>query len=94
VLLAAPVVFALPALTSAGPLARACFAAFCAWVAWALWRLMRPAPDLRGGVSLLIAGIAVFDGLFAALAGAPLVALACVAAAPLTLAAQRRIPGT
>ena len=93
-LLAAPAVFALPLLPDAGALAPACFAGFVAWVGWALWRLMRSAPDLRGGVSLLIAGISLFDALFAALAGAPLLALACAAGAPLTLAAQRRIAGT
>jgi 4-hydroxybenzoate polyprenyltransferase len=93
-LLGAPLIFAAPWLPATSPLARACFAGFAAWVAWALWRLMRPAPDLRGGVSLLIAGISLFDALFAALAGAPLLALACAAGAALTLVAQRRIPGT
>lgn len=93
-LLGAPAVFAIPSLASTGPVARACFAGFVAWLAWALWRLMRPAPDVRGGVSLLIAGISLFDALLAALAGAPVLALACATGAPLTLAAQRRISGT
>jgi hypothetical protein len=93
-LLGAPAIFAIPALASAGIVAGACLAAYLTWVGWALWRLMRPAPDLRGGVSLLIAGISMFDALFAALAGAPLLAVACAAGAPLTVLFQRRIAGT
>jgi 4-hydroxybenzoate polyprenyltransferase len=93
-LLGAPAIFAIPALANAGPMARACFAGYVAWLGWALWRLMRPAPDIRGGVSLLIAGISFLDALLAALAGAPLLALTCATGAPLTVLFQRRIAGT
>ncbi len=93
-LLGAPAVFAIPALASTASVARACFASYLAWLGWALWRLMRPGPDLRGGVSLLIAGISLLDALLAALADAPRLALACALGAPLTVVFQRRIAGT
>jgi 4-hydroxybenzoate polyprenyltransferase len=92
-LLAAPLGYAALVIDGA-PLQHACFAGLCAWIAWALWRLMGPQPDLRGGVSLLIAGIPLLDALFAALAHAPAIALLCAAGAPLTWTAQRRIAGT
>jgi 4-hydroxybenzoate polyprenyltransferase len=96
VLLAAPLLYLAPRALAPGapPLALPCLLVFAAWAVAAVQRLARSAPDLRGGVSMLIAGISLFDAVFAALAGAPALALLCLAAAPLTRRLQRSVPGT
>jgi hypothetical protein len=94
-LLAAPLLYAAPALPGGGALPWLCAALLFAWLGAALWLLMRPGrPDLRGGVTALIAGISILDGLLAALAGASAVALLCLAGVAPTRLAQRSIPGT
>jgi 4-hydroxybenzoate polyprenyltransferase len=51
-------------------------------------------PDIPHAVMLLIAGICVLDGLFMAAHDQTLLAVASVAAFPLTLGLQRFVPGT
>lgn len=69
--------------------------AFCLWVVYALKFASREsAADIPGTVVRLIAGIALVDAIFAAMAGRPDLALAAAAMLPLTRLFQRFVPGT
>jgi 4-hydroxybenzoate polyprenyltransferase len=71
------------------------YVVFLAWVGQALRRFIaRPQPDIRGGVSLLIAAIPLLDALLIALAGGTWLAAVAVGGALLTRLAHRMIPGT
>ena len=66
-----------------------------AWAAWSLRLLFRRGPgDVPRGVISLIAGIALYDAVVIAAAGAPLLALLAVAGFAATLAMQRLDSGT
>lgn len=92
-LLAVPVVFGLWLLTG-GAQVLPFLLLFAAWTVYAAGLLVRRGPSVPKGIAALIAGIALFDAvLVAALAPLWLAALAA-AAFPLTLALQRRVPGT
>lgn len=68
--------------------------AFVAWVGWAL-RAVLVDRAIGSGVARLIAGVALYDAVVAASAGASLAAvLACLAAFALTVVLQTRIAGT
>jgi 4-hydroxybenzoate polyprenyltransferase len=65
------------------------------WTAWAMALLFRRYPgDVGQAVSRLIAGISLLDAVLIAASGALGVAVICLLAFGLTLAAQRYIPGT
>lgn len=71
------------------------YAVFLLWVADAVRQLARRGQiDVRGGVSQLIAGIALLDALLIALAGDLPLATLAASGALLTRLAQRFIPGT
>ena len=93
-LLATPFVYGLPgALRSMG--SAAIFISFVAWVVYAVWRLIkRTQTDIREGVSVLIAGIALLDALLISLAGDLRLAAMAVGGAILTRMAHRFVPGT
>ena len=93
-LLAAPFVYGLPgALRSMG--SAVIYMSFVAWVVYAVWRLMkRTQTDIREGVSVLIAGIALLDALLISLAGDLRLAAMAVSGAILTRLAHRFVPGT
>lgn len=93
-LLAAPFAAAAVRLPGAGPAAWVAFAVALAWVAWALSLLRRRPPSVGRAVVALIAGIALLDGLWLALAGAAWGVVAGLAGFVLTLALQRWVPGT
>ncbi|PWC88376.1 hypothetical protein TSH100_07310 [Azospirillum sp. TSH100] len=80
------------------PAALVLWVALAAAAGWAVHRLFRRAPgDVPRAVAVLIAAIALYDGVLIAAAGSgPTVPLALGAAFcfPLTLALQRVIPGT
>lgn len=76
----------------AAALALACFAG---WAVYSLSWLMRKAGrNIPRAVGFFIAGIALLDGAQVALAGQPLLALACFAGFALTLLLQSVVPGT
>jgi hypothetical protein len=91
--LAAPFVWGAARL-GAGPTAVAVWLVFLAWVGLALGRLLRPPRDVPGAVGRLIAGISLLDALLLAGHGHAAPALVAALAVPLTLALQRRVPGT
>jgi 4-hydroxybenzoate polyprenyltransferase len=69
--------------------------AFCLWVGHALRFANRESgADIPGTVVRLIAGVALVDATFAAMAGRPDLALAAAAMLPLTRLLQRFVPGT
>jgi 4-hydroxybenzoate polyprenyltransferase len=69
--------------------------AFCLWAAYALGFAHRKfEADIPGAVVRLIAGIALVDAIFAAMAGRPDLAVAAAAMLPLTRLFQRFVPGT
>jgi hypothetical protein len=93
VFLAAPLVYGLVQLGDAVVLQA--LLALTAWIGVALWFLRRRAPgDVPRAVVSLIAGIALVDALFLAVAGATGAALAAAVCFALTLALQRWIAGT
>jgi hypothetical protein len=92
--LAAPFLYAWPALVPAGA-AAVLYVGFLAWVAYAVAWLVRPGRrDIRRAVVSLIAGISLLDALLIAGAGEPWRAAWAVAGFALTLALQRWVPGT
>lgn len=93
-LLAAPFVYGFPgALRSIGP--AVIYLSFVAWVIYAVWRLMRRTQtDIREGVSVLIAGIALLDALLIALAGNLWIAAVAVGGVFITRLTHRFVPGT
>jgi 4-hydroxybenzoate polyprenyltransferase len=92
-LLAAPFVYAVPAL--ARPPGAALYVGFLAWVGYAVSLLLRrKRVDIPRAVVSLIAGICLLDALLIAGTGQAGRALAAVAAFAITLALQRRVPGT
>jgi 4-hydroxybenzoate polyprenyltransferase len=92
-LLAAPFVYAGPAL--ARPLGAALYVGLLAWVGYAVSLLLRrKRVDIPRAVVSLIAGICLLDALLIVGTGQDGRALAAVAAFALTLALQRRVPGT
>ncbi|HWI68462.1 MAG TPA: UbiA family prenyltransferase, partial [Nitrospiraceae bacterium] len=71
------------------------YVGFFMWVLHAVMRLARRTQfDVREGVSILIAGIALLDALLIALAGEPWLAVAAAGGCLLTRLAHRLIPGT
>jgi 4-hydroxybenzoate polyprenyltransferase len=95
VLLAAPMVLALPALLN-GAVAALVHLALIACAAYALYLLAaRPMPGaVSRAVSLLIAGISLVDAALLGAVGHVLPALAATLGFPATLLLQRYIPGT
>jgi 4-hydroxybenzoate polyprenyltransferase len=93
-LTAAPLVWLAPRLLSR-PTLLLPYAAFAGWMVVSLRLLLRrDAPDVRGGVVRLIAGIALLDALLCADAGRWPLACAAALALPLTRFLQRHVPGT
>ena len=77
------------------PMAWLALLAFAAWLAYSLRFVFRRGPgDIPRAVVSLIAGMSLFDAMLVAGAGAPGLALLCVAGFALTLIAQRFIAGT
>jgi 4-hydroxybenzoate polyprenyltransferase len=71
------------------------FAAFVLWTAAALWLLLRRRQgDVGRAVSFLIAGISLYDAVLVAAYHSPELGLLCALAVPVTIAAQRYVPGT
>ena len=71
------------------------YGGFFVWVLYAVRRLVLGSqPDVREGVSTLIAGIALLDALLIALADEPWLAMVAVGGCLLTRLAHRVIPGT
>ena len=71
------------------------YVGFFMWVLYAVMRLARRTQfDVREGVSILIAGIALLDALLIALAGESWLAVAAAGGCLLTRLAHRLIPGT
>ena len=71
------------------------FAAFVLWTTAALWLLLRRRQgDVGRAVSYLIAGISLFDAVLVAAHHSPGLGLLCALAVPVTIAAQRYVPGT
>jgi 4-hydroxybenzoate polyprenyltransferase len=95
VILAAPMLLALPALRE-GVLAVAIYLALIGCAAYAVYLLaVRPMPGaVPRAVGLLIAGISLVDAALLAAAGAITPALAAVLGFPATLILQKHIPGT
>jgi hypothetical protein len=95
VILSAPVLLALPAL-SQGAVAVAVYLALVACIAYAIYLLAkRPMPGaVSRAVGLLIAGISLVDAALLASAGAMMPALIAVAGFGATLLLQRYIAGT
>ena len=93
-LLAAPCVYGVPeGLRSMGT--AVIYMSFVVWIVYAVWRLMRRTQtDIREGVSVLIAGIALLDALLIALAGNLSLAALAAGGALLTRLAHRFVPGT
>jgi len=92
--LVVPFVYLLPEVLRA-PLALVLYLALLGWVAWAVSLLVRGgAGDVPRAVVSLIAGIALLDAVIIATAGEPALALAAAGAFAVTLALQRRVPGT
>lgn len=77
-----------------GPAALAFSLLFSAWLLHALSLLRGARRNVPRAVASLIAGLALLDAVFLAGAGHPLAALGAGACFLLTLALQRRIPGT
>lgn len=91
-LLAAPVALAAGLAEAA---ALPFLALFSLWLGYGLSRLlMRRWCDVKAAVGAMIAGISLLDAVWVAHAGGPVLALAAVGAFALTLAAQRKVPGT
>ncbi len=92
--LAAPV--ALIVFTWSGaPLLRSFLGGYALWVQRAISRIRSGKPEnIRAAVGSLIAGIALLDALMLANSGATGLAMACVGAFGVALAAQSRIAGT
>lgn len=65
------------------------------WMAGCLYLLWRRDPgDVGRAVSLLLAGISLYDAVLVSAAGFPMLGGLCVAAVALTVGAQRYVPGT
>jgi 4-hydroxybenzoate polyprenyltransferase len=92
--LAAPFVYAGPALTGGGA-ATVLYLGFLAWVVYAVsWLVRTGRRDIRHAVVSLIAGISLLDALLIAGAGDPGRAAWAVTGFVLTLVLQRWVPGT
>lgn len=92
--LAAPLVYCLPTATS-GPVGLVLYAAFAAWVARSIVLLVRRrGADVPRAVVGLIAGLCLLDALLILGAGGGGLVWVAVALFPLTVVAQRFIPGT
>jgi 4-hydroxybenzoate polyprenyltransferase len=75
--------------------ALALLAVFALWTAACLYLLRRRhSGDIGRAVSLMLAGISLYDAVLVASAGFAGLSLICAAAVPLTIAAQRYVPGT
>ncbi len=94
--LAAPLVYALPALSLRQPVVTLAAAALLAWVVRAIVLLRSKAPRrIPRAVTSMIAGISLVDALLLAHAGASVTVVALAAAGwLLTLLFQRYVPGT
>ena len=93
VLLAAPVAFGI-ARTHSEPLVLFLLIALAAWVAFCVVLVTRGGACVALAVANLIAGIALCDAIFLALAGAEMLSLLAAACFLLTLALQRILPAT
>jgi hypothetical protein len=92
--LAAPFLYAWPALLAAG-VGTVLYLGFLAWVAYAVVWLVRPGRrDIRRAVVSLIAGISLLDALLVADVGQPARAAWAILGFVLTLVFQRWVPGT
>jgi hypothetical protein len=70
-------------------------AVFALWTGGCFYLLRRRQPgDIGRAVSLMLAGISLYDAVLVASAGFAGLSLVCAAAVPLTIAAQRYVPGT
>jgi hypothetical protein len=70
-------------------------ALFAAWAGYSLsWLLRKQGRNIPRAIGYFIAGISLLDGALTALAGQPLLAIACVIGFLLTLALQSVVPGT
>ena len=93
-ILAVPFLVGLAA-ASANPQALPLLALFALWTAGCVYLLRRRRiGDVGRAVSLLLAGISLYDAVLISAAGFGGLSVICVAAALLTVAAQRYIPGT
>jgi hypothetical protein len=91
--LAAPIAYG--ALSAHGTTGRLALLALAAWIGVAVWLLRRRRPgDIPRAVVSLIAGIALLDAMFVAVAGRPDAAPVAVLCFLATLALQRWISGT
>jgi len=80
---------------SGAPLLRSFLGGYALWINRAISHVRTGKPQkIRAGVGGLIAGIALLDGLMLANLGATSLAMACVGAFGVCLAAQSRIAGT
>jgi UbiA prenyltransferase family len=80
---------------SAAPGALPFLALFALWTAGCLFLLRRRRMgDVGRAVSLLIAGISLYDAVLVAAAGSALLGILCALAVLLTVIAQRYVPGT
>ena len=71
------------------------FAAFIVWTGAALWLLWRRRQgDVGRSISRLIAGISLYDAVLVGAYHSPELGLLCALAVPVTIAAQRFVPGT
>jgi 4-hydroxybenzoate polyprenyltransferase len=94
VLLAAPIVLALPQIGATAPVLLS-FVALLASAFVITQLLLRRLPgDVGRAVAILIAGVAVNDALLAATSGAAYASFACLACFVLTLLLQRHVPAT
>jgi len=93
--LAAPVVYGIVVATTGNPLAWLPSVVLALWLLAMLRLVRRRAPgDMPRAVGGMIAGIALVDAIFLATVAGPLPTLLVGAAFALTLALQRRVPGT
>ncbi|WP_210191601.1 MULTISPECIES: UbiA family prenyltransferase [Rhodomicrobium] len=71
------------------------FAAFVIWTGGALWLLWRRRQgDVGLAISRLIAGISLYDAILVGAYHSPALGLLCALAVPVTIAAQKFVPGT
>jgi 4-hydroxybenzoate polyprenyltransferase len=83
------------AFTAAAPNVLPVLALFALWTAGCLYLLgRRRVGDIGRAVSLLLAGISLYDAVLVSATGSASLGIVCVAAALLTVAAQRYLPGT
>ena len=94
IFLAVPLAYGAPTALRGG-LALVAWLALAAVILWSVWLMTRRGPKAIGRVvALLIAGICLLDALFIADAGRMGWAMLAMLGFPVTLAAQRLVPGT